>query len=87
MGVASNEMGDPPYDEIPVDQVDNLYDEIHPRSCRDESTVTEDTHTSGGTPQNGALLHIIIHVHVYVCMCTEDIIIYLAGLLQSVYTP
>ena len=64
VGVVSIEMGDPPYDEIPVDQVDNLYDEIHPRSCQDESTVTEDTHTSGGTPQNGALLH-IHHVYTY----------------------
>ena len=54
MGVTSIEMRDPPYDEIPADQVDNLYDEIHPRSCREESTVTEDTQTSGGT-QNGVL--------------------------------
>ena len=51
-------MVDPPYDEIPADQLDNLYDEIHPRSCRDVSTLTEDTQISGET-QNGVCAHTV----------------------------
>ena len=34
MGVALLENGDPAYDEIPADGLDNLYDEIHPCSCQ-----------------------------------------------------
>ena len=33
VGVVMIENGDPAYDEIPADRQDNLYDEIHPRSC------------------------------------------------------
>ena len=31
VGVVLIERGDPPYDEIPADRSDNLYDEINPR--------------------------------------------------------
>ena len=31
VGVVLIERADPPYDEIPADRTDNLYDEIHPR--------------------------------------------------------
>ena len=50
VGVVSGEGGDPAYDEIPADRLDNLYDEIHPRGCRVVSTITE---TSGGGVSHG----------------------------------
>ena len=46
MGVALIENGDPPYDEIPADRSDNLYDEIHPRSPQPGSTLPPDTGSS-----------------------------------------
>lgn len=40
VGVVLMDGGDPPYDEIPADRSDNLYDEIHPRTSR----LTGSTH-------------------------------------------
>lgn len=47
VGVAPDAVGDPAYDEIPADRLDNLYDEIHPHSCRGVPTLTQETENSG----------------------------------------
>ena len=48
------ELEDPfnPYDEIPGDRQENVYDEIHPRMSRDISAITHEN-TGGGSMQLG----------------------------------
>ena len=46
--------GDPPYDEIPAEMSDNLYDEIHPRIYQPDS-AQEEPEPTGGIPYNNII--------------------------------